>query len=167
MFPPYYLDPLAFYNPPVLGFARARNGLTQFGYQVERAAAALPQSAQTPYFTIAGGRVLLTLLLGEVTTVIQTQACNLSVVHNVATGTDQALCAVLNITADEVGTLYTLPAAFASALIGTGPATPISTIGIALKPGTLDLLTSASNTGATKWTAWWLPLDEGATLVAA
>ena len=45
-----------------------------FGAKVDRAAASLPQTAQTAYFTVAGGRVLVTAIIGEVTTIIQGQA---------------------------------------------------------------------------------------------
>ena len=41
------------------------------GIQVNRATAALPQSTAAAIFTIATGRVLVTSLIGEVTTIIQ------------------------------------------------------------------------------------------------
>jgi hypothetical protein len=75
------------------------------GFTVDRAAATLPATTATNYFTVAGGRVLA-YFLGEVTTVIQTQACNAKLIHHPTTGTDMDLCAVLNITAKEVGTLF-------------------------------------------------------------
>jgi hypothetical protein len=48
------------------------------GASVSRAAAALPASTTGNLFTVTGGRILLTGIVGQVTTVIQTQACNAS-----------------------------------------------------------------------------------------
>lgn len=139
----------------------------RMGFRVDRDAAALPQTAQEALFTIANGRVLA-LILGEVTTVIQTQANNTKLVHNPGTGTDMDLCAVLNISADEVGTLYGLTGVPADAMLGAGQAVRLSaSAAVVLKPGTLDLSTAASNTGAVKWTVWYVPIDDGATMEAA
>ena len=135
------------------------------GFTVERAAASLPQSAQTAYFTIAGGRVLA-WILGEVTTVIQNQANNTKLVHNPTVGTDMDLCAVLNIAADEVGTLYAITGVPADAMLGAGQAARFQHP-VILKPGTLDLSTAASNTGATKWAVYYIPIDDGASVAAA
>lgn len=135
------------------------------GFAVEREAATLPATTATPYFTVLGGRVLA-FFLGEVTTVVQTQTCNAKLIHNPDVGTDLDICAVLNITADEVGTLYTISGTPADALIGAGQAGRLGG-GIVLKPGTVDFSTSATNTGATKWTCYYIPLDPGASVVAA
>jgi hypothetical protein len=48
---------------------------------VSRDTANLPQSTQTPYFTVTG-RVLITQIVGEVTTVIETQDCDLDIRAN-------------------------------------------------------------------------------------
>jgi len=47
-----------------------------FGQKISRATATLPQTTAAPIFTVSGGRIVLTGLLGQVTTVIQTQANN-------------------------------------------------------------------------------------------
>jgi hypothetical protein len=161
-----FYDPFFINDPVQLGFPTVRRGVVPLGLSVERAAAALPQTAQAPLFTITGGRVIIRII-GEVTVAIQNQANNAKLVHNVAVGTDQDLCAVLNIAADEVGTLYTLPGPFASALVGSGQAAPMPSQPVVLKPGTIDLSTSASNTGAVKWTLYYIPIDSGALVVAA
>lgn len=138
----------------------------QYGFKVERAAANLPQTTQSALFTIAGGRVAA-FILGEVTTVIQTQANNTKLVHNPTVGTDMDLCAVLSITAKEVGTLFGITGIPADAMLGGGQAVRFGVIPVVLKPGTLDLNCAASNTGQVKWTVWYMPIDEGATMVAA
>jgi len=135
------------------------------GFKTERAAASLPQTAATSYFTVAGGRVLA-YFVGEVTTVIQTQADVTKLVHSPATGTDSDMCATLDITADEVGTLYTLTGTVGDAMVGGGQAGGIGQPFV-LQEGTVDLDCGANNTGATKWTCYWIPLDDGATVVTA
>jgi hypothetical protein len=138
------------------------------GFETDRATAALPATTQTAIFTVAGGRIVVFGLVGEVTTIIQTQACNLSVVANPTTGTDVALCAVLNVSADEVGCLYGITGTFADALVGANAgATILCDRPVVVPIGTIDLLTSATNTGSVKWRLLWLPFDDGATAVAA
>ena len=156
------------YRPRVLGILgdNVTGPIHPLGIQVERATANLPQTGQVPLFTISGGRVAL-WILGEVTTVIQTLLNNTKLIHNVATGTDQDLCAVLDITTDEVGTLYTITGTFANALLGSGQAARLSENPVILKPGTVDLSCSASSTGQVKWTAWYIPLETLAQVVAA
>jgi hypothetical protein len=138
------------------------------GFQTDRATAALPQTAQAAIFTVTGGRIAVLGIVGEVTTIIQTQANNLSVVANPTTGTDVALCAVLNVSADEVGCLYGITGVFADALVGANAgATILCDRPVIVPIGTIDLLTSASNTGSVKWKLLWLPVDDAATVAAA
>lgn len=136
------------------------------GFKESRASATLPQTTATPYFTVAGGRVLA-FFLGEVTVVIQTQANNTKLVHNPTVGTDSDMCAVLSITADEVGILYTLTGTVGDALVGGGQAGGLGSNPFVLNVGTVDLNCAASNTGETKWECFWVPLDDGATVTAA
>jgi hypothetical protein len=139
-----------------------------FGISVARATAALPQTTQSALFTVATGRVIITSIVGEVTTVIQTQANNTKIVSNPTTGTDVDLCAVLDITADQVGCLYGITGTFATAMVGANAgATPVQTNGIVVNVGTIDLSCAASNTGSVKWNVTYVPLDAGATIVAA
>ncbi len=154
------------YKDRVLGIpGDAITGPLHLGIRVDRAAANLPQTTQAALFTISGGRVMA-WILGEVTTVIQNQANNTKLVHNPSVGTDLDLCAVLNIAADEVGTLYGITGTPADALLGAGQAVRLQDP-VVLKPGTLDLNCAASNTGQVKWTVFYLPLDQGAAVVAA
>lgn len=135
------------------------------GFRVDRAAATLPAGVATAYFTVAGGRVLAHFL-GEVTTVIQTQANGTGLVHNPAAGASLDLCAVLDITADPVGTLYTLTGTVGDAMVGGGQAGGLGHPFV-IGEGDVELECAATNTGATKWTCWYVPLDDGATVVSA
>lgn len=144
--------------------------LAILGNKVDRVAATLPATTTTTYFTIAGGRVLLQALLGEVTTVVQTQACNLSWTSAPTVGTAVPICAVLNISALELGALLSVTGLFTDAMTGVAAgAGAVSGMArqVILPIGNLRLITSATNTGATKWSAFYVPIDDGASLVAA
>jgi len=134
---------------------------------VSRNAANLPQTTQTAYFTVTG-RVLITQIVGEVTTVIQTQACDLDLWSNPTVGADVALCAVNNITADAEGTVYTITGTLADALVATtSGAVKSQANAVLVTAGTIDLKAAASNSGATKWTLHYIPLDSGSSVTTA
>jgi hypothetical protein len=138
------------------------------GLRVNRATAALPQTAAAAIFTIAGGRVIVTSIVGEVTTAIQNQANNTKLTANPTTGTSVDMCAVLSIANDEVGCLYSITGVPADAMIGTNAGlVPDMAKSLILPVGTIDLDCAASNTGSVKWTITYIPLDDGATIVAA
>jgi hypothetical protein len=139
-----------------------------FGSKVDRTAAALPQTTQAALFTVTGGRVLVTSIVGEVTTVIQTQANATKIVSNPTTGTDVDLCATLDITADQVGCLYGITGLFSDAMVGANAGAGVVPRNAVVVPvGTIDLSCAASNTGAVKWLLTYIPLDNGASVTAA
>lgn len=138
------------------------------GFQVNRATATLPQTTAHALFTIVGGRIKVTQIIGEVTTVIQTQANNTKLTANPTTGTSVDMCAALDITADEVGCLYGITGTPANALVGTNAGlTPAMACGQILNVGTIDLDCAANNTGSVKWTLFYQPIDRGAYVDAA
>lgn len=139
-----------------------------FGLAVERAAASLPQTTASDLFLVTGGRVLLMGIVGEVTTIIQTQANNTKLTMAPTTGTAVDICAVLSITADEVGCLYGITGLFSDALVGANAgAAPFPDNPIVLPIGSLKLDCAAASTGAIKWTLFYVPLDDGASVAAA
>jgi len=141
---------------------------TILGTRVDRATAALPQTAAAALFTVTGGRVAIMGILGEVTTVIQTQANNTKLTANPTAGTSVDLCAVLNISADEVGCLYGVTGTVGDALIGVNAGyAPLPARPLVVAAGTIDLDCAASNTGSVKWSIWYAPLDDGAVVTAA
>jgi hypothetical protein len=143
--------------------------LVQEGIKVSRATATLPASALGHIFTVSGGRIIVRQLIGEVTTIIQAQACTVKVTHTPTTGTAVDWSAVSgSISGLEVGGKFSLPAAAATALVTgnaggliAGQAKWLATI------GTIDITTSATNTGSVKWDIVYVPLDDGAQVVAA
>ena len=139
-----------------------------WGVRTDRATAALPASTHAPIFTITGGRVIVNMILGKVTTIIQTQTCNTKVTSYPTTGTNVDLCTVTDITALEVGGMLAVPAVASTALTKANAGAIICPAGAFVVPiGALHLDCGATNTGSIQWSCWWTPFDDGALLVAA
>ena len=97
---------------------------------------------------VAGSVVPELGIIGEVTTVIQTQANNTKLTANPTTGTSVDLCTVLDITADEVGCLYGIDGTVGNALVGANAGyAPLPDRPLVVNAGTIDLDCAASNTG--------------------
>jgi len=146
------------------------NSLTspRFGARVDRATATLPQTTASALFTVAGGRVAITSIIGEVTVAIQNQANNTKLTSAPTTGTAVDICAVLNTAADEIGCLYGISGLNSDALIGLNAgALPGQVRDVIVPIGSINLDCAASNTGSVKWTLFYVPIDAGATVVAA
>lgn len=140
------------------------------GFRVDRASAALPQTAAAAIFNIAGGRVMITRLIGEATVAIQNQANNTKVTINPTSGTSGDVASNLDIANDEAGTLYFVEGD-GTALVGVNAGTGWAGAGLPhpfIAPiGSIDLETAASNTGEIKWTLFYFPIDDGASVSAA
>lgn len=121
-----------------------------------------------PLFTVAGGNVLITHAYGLVTTAI-TVANSYKLQVNPTTGDTQDLCA-----ATDIGTTDTLAGTILSFGLATTTAPPkLMSIGYgnsalnAVVPiGQIEHV-SAGTDGVIQWCLTWVPLDDGATLVAA
>ncbi len=157
------------YNPDKLA-ALADLGI---GARVDRAAA-LVTAATVNLFTVAGGRVLLTGFLGEIVVAIPATATTLQITHLTTdvTAVVTPLCiASADIQSYAAGRMFTLPAAVGSVLtvsVGSS-AIPFTFMPkFVLKTGGLQLVGSAAPaTGTIKWSAWYLPIDDGAYMAAA
>lgn len=143
--------------------------LEPIGTLVKRPTQALP-AATANLFTIVGGRIMLTLILGEVTTIIQAQANAAKLTFDPdAAGATQDLCATLDINADAVGSIYRITGNPTVAMLdnlnfGQGGLVAAPLI---LKPGKIILNCAANSTGAIQWDAWYISLDTGAYMIAA
>ena len=140
------------------------------GVKVQRTTASLPQTGTSTLFTITGGKVLITSIVGEVTTVIQTQANATKLTFDPTdAGATQDLCATSDITADAVGTMYSITGTVATGLqdaLNFLPSNKVPAQPIVLKPGAILLDCAASNTGSVKWDLTYIPLDNGASVAA-
>lgn len=141
------------------------------GVKVDRTTAALPASTLGNIFTVSGGRVVVTSLVGEVTTAVQNQACTVSIgtAPTVGTGSATALGTASSIIAAPIGTHF-------GASPGSAVVVDLSTqAGIALAdgapflvdPGSITITTSATNTGSVKWSLTYIPYDDAGTVAAA
>lgn len=139
------------------------------GTKVDRAAATIPQTAAQNLFSVTGGRVLITGLIGEVTTVIGGTATTLKVTNTPAAGTAVDYASATAITSKEVGAEATLPLTAGGGLVvnnaGGGGQFPGHAPYVA-PVGTISCTTSASTTGAMKWSLTYVPLDDGASVTA-
>lgn len=147
--------------------------LAQFGQQVQKATGVVA-NGETPLFTIAGGKVLVTGILGFVTVAIGSTASNAKLVFDpTAAGTDFDLCTATAITSDAVEQQYTIAGTVESvgALLvagAVGQCNPFFTDPLSLTPGQIHQNLSADPVGGEiTWRLWYLPIDTGATVVAA
>jgi hypothetical protein len=146
---------------------------TQYGAAVEKSTGVLA-TGETPLFTIGTGKVLITGLLGFVTVAVGANATNAKLVFDpTATGTDFDLCTATAVTSDAVAQQYTIAGTVESvgALLvagAVGQCNPFFTDPLSLTPGQLHQNLSADPSGGEiTWRVWWLPIDTGATVVAA
>jgi hypothetical protein len=138
------------------------------GIKVDRAAANLPQTATGALFTVAGGRVIVTSIIGTVTTVIQAQANAVKLRATPTTGSVNDLSGTVDINGAAVGSLLSATGLAGDALVlstGGGISTVRNRIVVAI--GTIGLNTAASNTGQVSWSLTYVPFDNGATVTAA
>lgn len=142
-----------------------------FGPQVLKASQALPQTATATLFTVSGGNVLVTSLLGVVSTTptgssVTTLA--LGTVPTTGTASSTSIATAVAITSLEVGAWVTPQASS-----GKGGALVVgATAGAALflptpfvvPAGTITWTTSASDTGQMAWYLTYVPLDSAASV---
>jgi len=139
------------------------------GRMIERATLVLA-AATTPIFSIAGGRILLTNIIGTITTLIGGAAnVYLQVNPTVATATTTPLCAALNINAYPVGDILGITGVPGDAMIpaATGSAIPSLTMPVVIPIGDIEFVCDAAPGGAVQWSIWYRPLDDAAYAVAA
>lgn len=130
-------------------------------------------------FTISSGLVLVTAIVGKVTTAI-TVANTVKLQANPTTGTTQDIFAATDIgtTDTPAGDLIGI-----SGAPGDGPLLGIGCVplfgtkaalaagdagkGLIIAPGTIEQVTATGADGGITWVIAWVPLEDGASLVAA
>lgn len=140
-----------------------------FGVKVANAAGkTLAATGTGTIFTVAGGKVMITSIVGEVTTVVQAQANAVKLVATPTVGTVNDLSGTVDVNGAIVGSLIGATGLSGDVLVKTTGG-GVSTLRnpIVVLPGTIGLNTAATNTGAIKWTLTYVPLDDGANVVAA
>jgi hypothetical protein len=118
-----------------------------------------------PLFTISGGLVAVTSVVGRVTTAV-TVANSYKLQHNPTAGTTKDIFA-----ATDIGTTDTV---VGEILVATLLATDTVAVGargskgpyMIMETGQIESV-SAGTDGVVLWYVTWVPIDDGATLVAA
>lgn len=141
------------------------------GHHVSRAADTLPQTTTEHLFQVTGGRVLITLLFGEVTTIIQNSDPVAKLTSTPTTGTAFDIASTVDIKSCEVGSLITAEGDGTALILASTTASAgaglLNNLTAWICPiGYIDLITGASKTGGIKWDLWYFPLDEGASVAA-
>ncbi len=144
---------------------RQASAAIMLGAKVSRAASTHTGGAVS-LFTVAGGRVLMTALVGQVT-VATTQATTAVLTHVPTTGTTQPIAASLDLDPALVGDQLTITGLATDAMTYNASAAGLRiSHKVVLPIGAVTLTTGAAE-GATSWDIWYIPLDEGASVSAA
>ena len=136
------------------------------GSRVEKSTGTLAATTIS-LFTVAGGKVLVTSIVGEVTTAI-TVANSYKLQHNPTVGTTKDLCAATDIgtTDTPLGNLLGFQGLTGDSIV-TGPgAVPTIKQPIVLTAGVIESV-SAGTDGVINWVITYVPLDNGASVTAA
>ena len=139
----------------------------RFGIRVDNDVTDIVNGAD-PIFEIFSGPVKVNLMFGIVTTIIAGAGCTLALNF---VGTNAAhSCALSAASADfdtdAVGTLYIPPATAAGAITTIGGAGLDLFPEWILPPGEIDVTGGAAGTGVIKWSLFYVPLVEGAYVLA-
>ncbi len=145
--------------------------LLEYGFQVNKSAQALPQTATATLFTVAGGRVVVTSLAGTVSTVFGAGAVTLALGTAPTVGTASTVgiaAATASMANREVGTHFWLPPIAGGVLLsGANAGAAAQLLGgsaYVVSAGTITWTTGASTTGAVSWALTYIPLDTGASV---
>jgi hypothetical protein len=138
--------------------------LNTFGLTVSRAAAVLPATTTATIFNVTG-RVIVTNILGEVTTVMSATATTLALNFlSTPAGTNADIGAAVAVTSLAVGSFYAAPTVGSTAVVGP---MVVQNNEFILNTGIIRITTSATNTGAMSWYVNYVPLTDGSSITAA
>ncbi|MFJ3923018.1 hypothetical protein [Streptomyces sp. NPDC090022] len=140
-----------------------------YGTKVDKATAALPASTTGSLFTVTGGRVLVTSIVGRVTTSIQAQANAIKLVATPSgSGAVNDLSGTVESNGLAAGGLLSITGLAGDAMVkSTGGGVSTLRNPVIVAAGAIGLNTAATNTGSVEWSLTYVPLDDGATVTAA
>ncbi|MFI8448243.1 hypothetical protein [Streptomyces erythrochromogenes] len=140
-----------------------------YGTKVDKATAALPASTTGSLFTVTGGRVLVTSIVGRVTTGIQAQANAIKLVATPSgSGAVNDLSGTVESNGLAAGGLLSITGLAGDAMVkSTGGGVSTLRNPVIVAAGAIGLNTAATNTGSVEWSLTYVPLDDGASVAAA
>lgn len=146
-----------------------------YGISVPRAAAVLPATAtSTPYFTVAGGLVWVTGLIGICTAAGDATATTLLFSAVPTVGAANNMCgASASLASAVIGQLVALDGTAITTALQAGGVTTGGNIGGMAKPiivgiGTINAVTANTNASlAYRWILMYVPIDDGASITVA
>ena len=141
------------------------------GSQVIKASQALPQTATANLYTVAGGSVLITSLLGLVSSVATGSTATtlaLGTAPTTGTASTTSIATAVAITSLEIGS-WVAPQSSSgkggALVVGANAgATLWLTVPFVVPAGTITWTTSAGDTGQMTWYLTYIPLDTGASV---
>jgi hypothetical protein len=143
----------------------------QLGIHVTKSAS--PANATTDLFTVSG-LVLVTGIVGLVTTVMSATATSINLNHDPTIGAAANLCGATVVTSDTAGTLYGyIGPDITTLLVSSGTAVPseaytqLPSVKTILNNGVIGMVGTAANTGVVAWHLTYVPISDGASVVAA
>lgn len=141
------------------------------GLKVERATAALPAASLGNIFTVASGRIAITSLTGEVTTVLGAGANSLTIGFAPTVGAGDAAvlgAGAVSLLTAPVGThIGANPGGDVFVDLATQAGVALPSAPLLVDPGSVTITTTGTVTGSVKWTITYVPMDDAATVVAA
>lgn len=148
---------------PLMSFTKMQKGA-----RVDRGLAVFTGTSSTPIFTIAGGRVRVTQILGEITTGAS-NTTNVQLQSNPTTGATAVMSLVLAAGALEVGTLLGITGVVGDAMYGVSAGLATGQHQDVILPiGAIEFTVSAGAvTISVKWSVFYTPIDDGASITVA
>jgi len=143
-------------------------GRRALGQTTERAAEELIADTHD-IFTITGGRILVTQILGQVTAAVVT-ASSIRLIATPTAGTLRNMCANLLVNTYAIGDLLGITGVNTDAMIPPASSATVEgqTFGVIVPIGAIRLICDvAGATAGIRWTLKWIPFDTGAAVAAA
>lgn len=142
------------------------------GTKVTRAKADVLDGVQNAIFTVAGGRVEITHIEGEICDgAVDAESADTKFIYNPTVGaTDTDMCAVGALDAAPVGTIFSITGTLSDALQFGPSITPAMAKSVVIAEGTIDIQSEADNaqdnSATVSFEIWYKPLDSGASITA-
>lgn len=127
----------------------------------ERSISKTPSNVATGnLFSVRGGLIKIIDLVGIVQTVVETQANSIKLLIDPENGSDTDICVALEVTADAVGTVYTIDGTVGNAMIATDNGVIASQVlALICPPGMIELNGTDTNTGVIRWSMYYVALS--------